>query len=26
MLDPISLDILNDPVITPSGITYEKLH
>jgi len=24
MLDPISLDILNDPVITPSGITYEK--
>lgn len=24
MLDPISFDILRDPVVTPSGITYEK--
>ncbi|KAI5955315.1 hypothetical protein KGF54_001876 [Candida jiufengensis] len=26
LLDPISFEILTDPVITPSGITYEKQH
>ncbi|ODV79038.1 U-box-domain-containing protein [Suhomyces tanzawaensis NRRL Y-17324] len=26
LLDPISFNLFSDPVITPSGITYEKLH
>lgn len=26
LLDPISFELFNDPVITPSGITYEKSH
>ena len=26
LLDPISFELFTDPVITPSGITYEKSH
>lgn len=26
LLDPISFNLFNEPVITPSGITYEKCH